>query len=74
MYFYVELIFFKFDQICLRCTIAIFITCEIYKTEDGANGAGFDNRGKGFFIVNAVLLRKTATNPASFIARKSAVS
>jgi hypothetical protein len=42
-------------------------------TEDCANGAGLNNRRESFIVVNAMLLRKTATNPASFIARKTTV-
>jgi hypothetical protein len=42
-------------------------------TEYYANGAGLNNRRESFIIVNPVLLRKTATNPASFVARKTTV-
>ena len=42
-------------------------------TEDGANGARLNDGRESFFIVNAMLLRKTATNPASFITRKTTV-
>jgi hypothetical protein len=42
-------------------------------TEYYANGAGLNNRRESFIIVNAMLLRKSATNPASFIARKTTV-
>jgi phage-related protein len=42
-------------------------------TQDSANGDGLNNRRESFIIVNAMLLRKTTTNPASFIARKTTV-
>jgi phage-related protein len=42
-------------------------------TENCANGAGLNNRRESFIVVNAMLLRKTATNPPSFIARKTTV-
>jgi hypothetical protein len=42
-------------------------------TEYCANGAGLNNMRESFIVVNAMLLRKTATNPASFIARETTV-
>jgi hypothetical protein len=42
-------------------------------TKNYANGAGLNNKREGFIVVNAMLLRKTTTNPASFIARKTTI-
>jgi hypothetical protein len=42
--------------------------------KNSANGARFDYRRKGFIIVDAMLLRETATDPASFVSRESAIS
>jgi hypothetical protein len=41
--------------------------------EDCSNGAGLNNRGESFFVVDAMLLRKTVTDPASFITRKTTI-
>jgi hypothetical protein len=38
--------------------------------EDSMNGARLDDRREGFIIVDAMLLRVTATNPPSFVAWK----
>jgi hypothetical protein len=44
-----------------------------FYTENYSNGAGLNDGGESFIIVNAMLLRKNATNPASFISRKNAI-
>ena len=36
-------------------------------TKNGANGARFNNRREGFFVINSLLLRKATTNPPGFI-------
>jgi hypothetical protein len=42
-------------------------------TENYSNGAGLDSGGESFIVVNAMLLRKIATDPTSFISRKTAI-
>jgi hypothetical protein len=38
------------------------------KAENSSNGAGFDNRRKGIFIINTMLLREAMIDPTSFVA------
>jgi hypothetical protein len=41
--------------------------------EDCSNGDGLNNRGESFFVVDAMLRRKTVIDLASFITRKTAI-
>jgi hypothetical protein len=42
-------------------------------TNNGMNGARFDNMRKSFFVVNTMLLREYSTDPSSFIAREGTI-
>jgi hypothetical protein len=41
--------------------------------EDNANGAGFNDGGESFVVIDAVFLRKPTDDPPSFIASKGAI-